>query len=180
MAACKHADRARFQARDMGALVDSPRQAGDDDVAGLAHAARQAFGECEPRGGGVAGADNGHRRRPQRLRAAAEGENRRRGIDLPQQRRVVGLAERDEAHAELARGDELTLDVVGRGDADRAAGAAAPGEIRQRLQRRPRPAAIGDERAEGARADIFRPDEAQPVEALLVGEAGLGAGGHRL
>ena len=180
VAAGEHADRAGLEARDMGALVDPPRQARDDDVAGLAQAARQPLGEHEPRGGGVAGADDRHRRCPQRLRAPAERENRRRGIDLPQQRRVVRLAERDEAHAELARGDELALDVLGRGDPDRAARAAAPGEIRQRLQRRARSAAIGDERAKGARSDILRPEQPQPVEALLVGKARLGRVRHRL
>jgi hypothetical protein len=164
----------------MGALVDPPRQARDDDVAGLAQPARQPLGEYEPRGGGVARADDGDRRRPQRLRPPAERENRRRGIDLPQQRRVVRLAEPNEAHAELAGGDELALDVLGRGDADRAGRAAAASEIRQRLQRRARSAAIGDEGSESARPDVLRPDEPQPVEALLVGKARRGRARHRL
>jgi hypothetical protein len=36
MAAGEHANRAGLQAADMGPLVDPPRQALDDDVAGLA------------------------------------------------------------------------------------------------------------------------------------------------
>ena len=170
MAACEHADRASVQAREVGALVDPPRKPRDDDVAGLAQTARQPLREGEPCGGGVAGADDRDSRLPQRLSAPAKRENRRRRIDLPQQRRVVRLAKCDKAHAEFARGDELALDVFGRCDADRARRAAAPREIRQRLQRRPRPAAIGDERPESARSDVLRPNEAQPVEALLVGK----------
>ena len=84
MAAGEHADRAGLEAGDMGALVDPPREARDDDVAGLPHGARQPFGEREPRGGSVAGADDRHRRCPQRLSPPAEREDRRRGIDLPQ------------------------------------------------------------------------------------------------
>jgi hypothetical protein len=41
MAAGEHANRAGLEARDMGALIDPPRQARDDDVAGLAQTARE-------------------------------------------------------------------------------------------------------------------------------------------
>ena len=97
-----------------------------------------------------------------------------------QDRRIIRLAERDEAHPDLARRDELALDVVGRGDADRARRAAAPRKVRQRLERRPRPAAFGDERPKGAGADVLRPDETQPIEALLVGKARVRLFRHRL
>ena len=49
------------------------------------------------------------------------GENRRGGVDLAQERRIVRLAERDEAHAELARERQLLLDLLERGDPDRRA-----------------------------------------------------------
>ena len=52
----------------------------------------------------------------------------------------------------------------------RAAGAAAPREIGQRLERRAGAAEMIEQRAERARADIFAADEPQPVEALLVAE----------
>ena len=75
MPAGEHADRASLQARNMGALVDPPRQARDDDVAGLAQAAGQPFGEHQSRGGGVAGTDDRNRRlssAPPRARGARE------------------------------------------------------------------------------------------------------------
>jgi hypothetical protein len=176
----KHPDPTGLQARDVGALIDPPRQPRNDEVSGLSQTARQPFGESEPRRGGVAGAYDRHRRLLQRLGAPAEGENRRRRIDLPEDRRVIRLAERDEAHPDLARRDELALDVVGRGDADRARRAAAPRKVRKRLERRPRPAAFGDERPKGAGTDVFRPDETQPIEALLVGKARVRLFRHRL
>ena len=134
----EHADGAGLQARDMGALVDPPRQPRDDDVAGLSQAARQPLGERQSRSGSVAGADDRDRRLAQHRRLAPKSENWRRGIDLLQRRRIVRLAERDEAHAEFAGGDELFFDLFDRSDADRALRAAAPRELRQRLQRRSR------------------------------------------
>ena len=44
----EHPDGAGLQARDMGALIDPPRQPRDDDVAGLSQAARQPLGEVSP------------------------------------------------------------------------------------------------------------------------------------
>ncbi len=78
MSAGEHPNGAGLQARDMGALIDSAREPRDDDVSGLSQSARQPFGESEPRGGGVAGADDRDRRLVQHLRAPAQRENRRR------------------------------------------------------------------------------------------------------
>ena len=103
VAAGEHADRAGLERGDMGAQVDAAREAGDDDVARLPEPARQPVGEGEAGGGGVARADDRDRGLLQRLLAAAQRQDRRRGIDLAQRRGIVGLAERDEAHAELAR-----------------------------------------------------------------------------
>ncbi len=105
----------------------------------------------------------------QRLDAAAAGENRRRGINLAEERRIVRLPDRDEPHAEPARGRELPLDLLGRGEPDRPLRAAAAGELRQRLERGPRAAISVDQRPKGARPDILRADETQPVEQLRVG-----------
>ena len=171
MSAGEHPDGAGLQARSMGALIDSPRQPRDDDIAGLSQAARQPLGERESRGGSITGAHDRDRRLAQRLRGAPKSENGRRGIDLPQRWRIVRLAQRDEAHAELAGGDQLFFDLFDRSDADRALGAAAPREIRQRLQRRSDAAAVRDKRPKGSRAHIFRAYEPQPIEALVVGKA---------
>ena len=139
----------------MGALVDSAREAGDDDIARLAEPAREAVGESKAGGGRVARADDGDRRLLQSFLAAAQSEQRRRGVDMPQRRRIVGLAIGDEADAELARRLELALDLVDAGDADRPAGAAAPRQLGQGGERRRRAAAAIEERAEGARADVL-------------------------
>jgi hypothetical protein len=44
--------------------------------------------------------------------------------------------------------------------------------MRQRRQRRARTAAVVQKSAKGARTDIVAPDEAKPIEPLLVGETG--------
>ena len=61
---------------------------------------------------------------------------------------------------------KLPLRILARANPHRPPGAAAPGEIRQRLERRAGAAAVIDERTERARADVLGTDEAQPVEAL--------------
>jgi hypothetical protein len=52
------------------------------------------------------------------------------------------------------------------------AGFAAPPrrQLRQRVQRSARPAAMIDQAAKGARTDIVAANEPQPVEPLLVGQ----------
>jgi len=61
---------------------------------------------------------------------------------------------------------KLPLRILVRANPRRPPGAAAPGEIRQRLERGAGAAAVIDEGAESARADVLGTDEAQPVEAL--------------
>ena len=156
MSPSEHADGAGLQARDMGALVDPPRQPRDDDVSGLSQTARQPLGERESRSGSVAGADDRDRRLAQHGRLTPKSENWRRGIDLLQRRWVVRFAERNEANPEFAGGDELFFDLFDRSDPDRALRAPAPRELRQRPQRRCDAAAIGGERPKGSRAYILR------------------------
>ena len=50
MAAGEHAHSASLQAREMGALIDSPRQPRDNHVTGLPQAARQPLSEGQSRG----------------------------------------------------------------------------------------------------------------------------------
>ena len=75
---------------------------------------------------------------------------------------------------------EFFLDLLDGSNADRARRPAAPREIRQRVQRRPGAAKIGEESTKGSRADVLRPDEPEPVEALLIGKAHLGIVSHSL
>jgi hypothetical protein len=180
MSAGEHPDRAGLQTRNMDALVDPARPPRDADVAGLSQAARQPLGESQSRGGSVAGAHDRDRRLAQRPRDTPKSKNGRRGIDLLQRRRIVRLAERDEAHAEFAGGDQLLFDLFDRSDADRAFRAPAPRELWERLQRPSDAPTIGDERPKGSRAHILRAREPQPIEALLVSKAQLTLVRHSL
>ena len=75
MSASEHPDRGGLQACEMGALINSPRESRDDNVTGLAQAARQAFGESESSSGSIARTDDRDRGPAQRLRAPSESEN---------------------------------------------------------------------------------------------------------
>ena len=92
MSAGEHSDGAGLQAREMGTLIDASRQPGDDNVTGMSQAARKPVGEGQSCGRRVAGAHDRDGRLAQRLRAAPERENRRRGVDLLQRQRIVRLA----------------------------------------------------------------------------------------
>ena len=156
----------------MRALIDAARKPRDDDVARPARArARAGRRKSSPAAEALrdptiatAGCCSASSRPRER-------EDRRRRIDLTQDRRIFRLAEGDKSHAELPRRVELPLDLLDRGHADRARRAAAPREFGQRLERRPRAAAIVEKRAKGARPDVLRADEPQPVEPLFVGES---------
>ena len=69
----------------------------------------------------------------------------------------------------LARGD-LSPRFLLAADAPRTRSAAAPRQIGQPLQRRARIAEMGDERVEGARADIVAADQPQPVDPVGLGD----------
>ena len=110
-----------------------------------------------------------HRQR-ERRRLAADRHERRRIVDHLQPRRIAGFAQGHERDAELLRRRDLALRIVARANLRRAAGAAAPRQRRQRLERGARAAEMIDQGAKRARADIRAADKAEPVEALLVGQ----------
>ena len=155
VAAGEDGDRAGGERRPMGARVDAARQARDDDIAGRAEIAREPLGEGEARRGGVARADDRHRRagaepRPSRARRASGG-----AVSIAcSGARIVRLAERDEADrrdATLASISRLGLRAGGE-----LAGPAAPaGEARQRLEA-PRGAAERLTRARKVRGPMPR------------------------
>src|SRR5450756_2542821 len=70
-----------------------------------------------------------------------------------------------------ARRLQFGLRLLVRTDARRRRGAAAAGERGQGAQRGARAAIMIDQVAEGTRADIVGPDEAQPVEPLLFAQS---------
>ena len=91
MSSGQHPDTGGLEARDMGALINPPREPRYDNVACLSQTTRQTLGEREPGSGSVARPDDCDRRLAQGLCAAPESENWRRGIDLLQRRRIVRL-----------------------------------------------------------------------------------------
>ena len=58
------------------------------------------------------------------------------------------------------------------GDANLAR-AAAPGELGQAFERSARAAAMREQRTKGARPDILRADQPQPVDAVGFGDGGI-------
>ena len=93
----------------------------------------------------------------------------RRVIDHLQALRIAGLADGDECHAELLRRFDLTFSRFARTNLRRR-GTTTPRQRGQGLERGAGAAEMIDEGAEGARPDVLAADEAQPVEALFVGE----------
>ena len=85
---------------------------------------------------------------------------------------IIRLAQRQQGHAERLRRRHLALGVLARVDARGTPRAAAAGKIGQRRERGAGATAVIDQGAEGARPDMVAADEAQPVEALFVGQAG--------
>ena len=167
VAAREHGDRAGGEACAMGGGVDAAGEAGDDGEVRGAEIARQPLGETQPRGRGIARADDRDRRQMQHGGLAAHGKKRRGVVDHLQPARIIGLPKRHEGDAEGFRRLELPLGVLAGMD---AGGAAAAGEIRQRRQRGACAAVVVDQRAEGARANIVAADKAKPIEPLLLAQ----------
>ena len=104
------------------------------------------LGETQPRGRGIARADDGDRRQTQRRGFAAHGKERRGVVDHLQPARIFRLSEGDESDAERLRRLELALGVLAGMDTDGAARAAAAGKTGQRRQRSAGAAVVVDQR----------------------------------
>jgi len=150
--------------------VDAAGEPRHHHQAGRAEIARQLLRDLDAGRRGVARAHHGDHGVVQHGRLAADREQRRGVVDGRQLRRIFVLAEGHQRNAHLGRRRELCLSFLARANPHRPRRAAAPGEIGQRLERRTGAAAVIKERAEGARSDVLGTDEAQPVEALVVGE----------
>src|SRR5205085_3230445 len=98
-------------------------------------------------------------------------DERRRVVDHAEPRRIIRLADGDQGDAEFFRPGKLALGQFTRVNASRLRRAAAARQPRERFESGPRAAAMIDQAAEGARADVVTPNEAQPVEPLLVSQA---------
>ena len=171
MAAGQHRDGAGRQTGAMSGGIDAARQPRYGAEAGRAQVARQPLGKFDAGRRSVARADDGDQRPRQHGELAAYREQGRRVGDHLQARRIIRLAERDEVDAARARRLQFGLRLLVRTDARRRRCAAAAGESGQGAKRGARAAIMIDQVAEGARADIVGPDEAQPVEPLLFAQS---------
>ena len=76
----------------MGGGVDAQRQATGDEQTGVGEVGGELPGNLGTAGRRVAGADHGQLRRPQTVHVAMHEQQRRRVIDLLQQRRIARIA----------------------------------------------------------------------------------------
>ena len=104
--------------------------------------------------------------RHQRLDRAAHAEQGRRVVDRGEPWRVAGFSWRNQADADFPARVEFRARLLFAADAAGTRRAATPRQIGQALQRRAGIAEMTEERVEGARADIVRADQAQPVDPL--------------
>ena len=174
LSAGQRRDRAGGKAGAMRRRIDAACQPRRDHETGEPKIMRQPFGEFQSGRRGVARTHDRDHRPRQRGDAAAHRDERRRAVDLRQAKRIGGFAGGDELRAELLRGFDLARRVGARADADRTRRSAAPRQIGQGAQRRPRAAVALEQRGEGARPDILAADQPQPVEPLLVGQSDVG------
>ena len=143
-AARHHGDGAGLERGLMRRRVDAARQAGDDHMAFAADLARQLPGEFPRRWRRHCA----RRRWPtplrgRRLSIALDAEQRRGGVDLAQQGRIVRLRHwRRSARRCAARVRQVALGGVLPIDAGRAAEAALAGQLRQGAQRLAAPSEI--------------------------------------
>ena len=112
MAAGERGDRSTLQARAMGGGVDTARETRDYHDPLFREHAREPFGHGEPGRRSIARAHDRDRGPTQRFDASAHRDQRRRRIDRAQGRGIVGLAERDIAHASFGGGGDFALRLV--------------------------------------------------------------------
>ena len=93
-------------------------------------------------------------------------ESRRRVLDRRQLRRILGIAEHQEAGAARGERRHLGFRFGHRADADGLPTAASPREIRQCAQRRRRRTEPVEQAPEGDRPDVLAADQPQPIPPL--------------
>jgi len=145
MTAGQHRHGAAFDAGAMRRLVDAARQSRGNDETGLAKIPRQRACEFQAGAGGVARADDRDHRPHQHLKRAAHAEQRRRIVEHCEPRRIAGFARRHQSDAVSFARCKLSARIFLAADPARPRRAAAPRQIGQPLQRRPRAAEMIDE-----------------------------------
>jgi hypothetical protein len=122
----EHGDGAGREARAMGGGVDAARETRHHAEARGAELAGESLRHLHPRRGSVARADHGDQGAVQHRGIAADREEGRGIVDDLEMRRIVGLAERDEAGADACGGRDLLLGLLAAANAQRPRRAAAP------------------------------------------------------
>ena len=164
----QHGDRAGRQGGLVGGGVDPARQARDHHQPGLAEPCAQPPRRPQPQRRGIARADQRDGRFPRQVGLAQQPQQGRRVGDAAQGGGIAARPERHQPRPESHAGLVLLRDTVGR--AGRVVVHAGLGrELRQRLQRRGSAAMREQQSSEGGRADAARPDQAEPVERLGLG-----------
>ena len=181
-----HVDAARHHRHCAGrqrplvrARVDAAGEARDDDEPLAAEVGGDLPGEAVAAGRRVARADDRDHVLAQELPVAAHGNQRRRIGKRRQRRRIIGLAERDQARPQRRAGLELTFGLGARVYAERPPPPAAAREVGKRAKRLLGRAEVAQELEERDRPDVLAAAQAQPGESLGVGQ-GEGSGRHDL
>lgn len=174
-AAGEHGHGAGRQRALMRRTVDAAGEAGDDGIALAAELGGEQLRHLDAGERGVARADDGDRRQREDRGLAFDRDDRRRLVDGPKHRRIVGLADADEAGAVARRRRNLGFGFRSTRDAQAPHDAALVRQLGQRLERRLGRTEAVDQVAEGGRADILGTDEAKPGDALALGQARSGA-----
>lgn len=146
----------------MGGGVDPARHVGNDDVILASEIGGKRAGEAPAAERGVARADHGDGFAREQGCVAEEREQRRRVLDVREQRRIRGLAEGDEGAAEPGDFFHFRFGLGRRANGGRrpAAPAREFGQARERLGGRAEPF---DQAKKSHRADPLRADQPEPV-----------------
>ena len=165
-AAADDAHGAGVDAAGMGGGVDAAGEAGDDRDALMSQRKRQLAREAAGGGGRIARADDRDAGAARERQVAADDERGRRGVDLGEQARIIGVAEEEVARAEPADLRDLALDLRQRGRGGGGTPAAA-GKGGKRVERGLCGAEAGDQLRIGDRADAGGADEAKAGRDLV-------------
>src|ERR1700676_3822020 len=129
----------------MRRLIDAARQPRGNDKTGLAEIPRERAGKFETGAGGVARTDHRDHRPHQRIKRAADAEQRRRIVERGEPWRITGFARREKAHTKPLACGKLIARVFLAANPSRTISPATTREIRQPLQRGARAAEMMDQ-----------------------------------
>jgi hypothetical protein len=127
-------DRPGFERAVVGCAINSAGKAGHDDLILFSKVMRHSARETASGGGGIAGADDRDPLPIEQVQLTFGDQQRRRILELAEEARIKALAERKISCPEFLDTRNLALGIMERVQGWRGP-AAAPGQIRNRLQR---------------------------------------------